>query len=143
MEQFVEFAGNHPGLVVAFSVILGLLAWSFVGESISGIKSLLPQEATLLINHDNAIILDVRQESEYVNGHIINSIHIPLNNLITKINSLEKYRKRPIIANCMSGNRSSSACRTLKKHGFENVFNLKGGVTAWQNANLPLKKGKK
>jgi rhodanese-related sulfurtransferase len=143
MEQIVEFTGNHPGLVIAFGVILGLLVWSFLGESISGIKSILPQDATLLINHENAIILDVRQESEYVNGHIINSIHIPLNNLANKISSLEKYRNRPIIANCMTGNRSSSACRTLKKHGFENVYNLKGGVMAWQNANLPLKKGKK
>lgn len=143
MEQIVEFTGNHPGLVIAFGVILGLLVWSFLGESISGIKSVLPQDATLLINHENAIILDVRQESEYVNGHIINSIHIPLNNLATKISSLEKYRNRPIIANCMTGNRSSSACRTLKKHGFEQVYNLKGGVMAWQNANLPIKKGKK
>lgn len=143
MEQIVEFTGNHPGLVIAFGVILGLLVWSFLGESISGIKSILPQDATLLINHENAIILDVRQDSEYVNGHIINSIHIPLNNLTTKISSLEKYRNRPIIANCMTGNRSSSACRTLKKHGFEKVYNLKGGVMAWQNANLPLKKGKK
>jgi rhodanese-related sulfurtransferase len=143
MEQIVEFTGNHPGLIIAFGVIFGLLVWSFLGESISGIKSVLPQDATLLINHENAIILDVRQESEYVNGHIINSIHIPLNNLATKISSLEKYRNRPIIANCMTGNRSSSACRTLKKHGFEKVYNLKGGVMAWQNANLPIKKGKK
>lgn len=142
MEQFVEFASNHPGLFLALGIVLGLLVWSFLGEQISGVKSLLPQDATLLINHENAIVLDVREDNEYVQGHILNSMHIPLKMLSEKIGRLEKYRNRPIIASCMSGNRSSSACRTLKKNGFEKIHNLKGGIVAWQNANLPLSKGK-
>jgi rhodanese-related sulfurtransferase len=142
MEQFVEFASNHPGLFLALGIVLGLLVWSFLGEQISGVKSLLPQEATLLINHENAIVLDVREDNEFAQGHILNSVHIPLKMLSEKIGRLEKYRNRPIIASCMSGNRSSSACRALKKNGFEKIHNLKGGIVAWQNANLPLSKGK-
>ncbi|MEN8216269.1 MAG: rhodanese-like domain-containing protein [Pseudomonadota bacterium] len=142
MEQFVEFAGNHPGLFLAFAIVSGLLVWSFLGDSLAGVNSLLPQEATMLINHEDAIVLDVREDSEYVQGHILNSVHIPLSMLSEKIARLEKYRKRPIIASCRSGNRSGSACRQLKKNGFEKVHNLKGGIMAWQNASLPLAKGK-
>ncbi|MCK5720738.1 MAG: rhodanese-like domain-containing protein [Thiomargarita sp.] len=142
MEQLIEFVGNHQGLFFAFSIVLGLLFWSLVSEQISGIKSLPPSDAVLLMNHENALIIDVREENEYVEGHILDAMHIPLSTLTGKINRLEKYRTRPIIASCTSGGRSGRACRTLKKDGFENVYNLKGGVVAWKNSNLPLTKGK-
>ncbi len=142
MEQLIEFAGNHPELFMAFFFVLGLLAWNFLSEQISGIASLAPQESILLINHEAAIVLDVREDSEYAQGHILNSIHIPLSTLSGKLARLEKYRSKPIIASCRSGNRSGRACSILKKNGFENLHNLKGGIVAWQNANLPLSKGK-
>ncbi len=142
MEQIFEFIGNHPGLFLALSFVLGLLIWNLLGEQISGIKALLPQETTLLINHDDALMLDVREESEYAQGYIINSMHIPLSKFTDKIGSLEKHRHRPVIVSCQSGARSGQACRQLIKNGFEKVYNLKGGILAWKNANLPLSKGK-
>ncbi len=142
MEQFVEFAGNHTWLFIALGVVLGLLVWNFLASQISGIKSLLPQEATFLINREDAVILDVREDNEYTQGHILNSVHIPLSALSSKLSRVEKYRNRPIIASCMSGSRSGRACSLLKKNGFEKVHNLKGGIVAWQNASLPLTKGK-
>ncbi|MCK5877097.1 MAG: rhodanese-like domain-containing protein [Candidatus Marithrix sp.] len=142
MEQLIEFAGNHSGLFMAFFFVLGLLFWGLIAEQVSGIGALVPQEAILLINHENAMILDVREDSEYSQGHILNSIHIPLSTLPNKLGRLEKYRSKPIIASCRSGNRSGRACGILKKNGFENLHNLKGGIIAWQNASLPLSKGK-
>ncbi|MBE9561787.1 MAG: rhodanese-like domain-containing protein [Proteobacteria bacterium] len=142
MEQLIEFSGNHPELFVAFFFILGFLLWGFLAEQISNIASLVPQEAILLINHENAMVLDVREDSEYSQGHILNSIHIPLSTLSGKLGRLEKYRSKPIIASCRSGSRSGRACSILKKNGFENLHNLKGGILAWQNASLPLSKGK-
>ncbi len=141
-QQIIEFVGNNAGWFLALSVVLGLLVWSFLGDMVTGLKSLLPQEATLLMNHENAVVLDVREDNEYAQGHILNSVHIPLSTLTDKMERLEKYRNRPIIASCMSGNRSGRACGVLKKNGFENVHNLKGGIIAWQNASLPLTKGK-
>ena len=140
MQQLVEFAGNHPYLFLALFVVTGLLIWNLIGERLSGIESLLPHEATQLINREDAVVLDVREESEYKQGHILNSVHIPLSTLSDKINRLEKYRNRPIIASCMTGNRSGNVCSRLKKSGFEKVYNLKGGIYGWQNANLPLTK---
>ena len=142
MEQLVEFIGNHLGLFLALGIVTGLLVWSLLGDKITGINSLLPQEATLLINHENAIVLDVREDNEYNQGHILNSMHIPLSQLSDRISRLEKYHDHPIIASCMSGNRSGRACSLLKKNGFEKVHNLKGGIIAWQNASLPLTKNK-
>lgn len=142
MEQLVEFLGNHPNLFLALGLVSGLLIWNLLGDQISGIKPLLPQEATLLINHEEAVVLDVREDNEYMQGHILNAVHVPLSQLSDKMTRLEKYRDRPIIASCMSGSRSTRACNILKKSGFERIYNLKGGVIAWQNANLPLTKGK-
>ena len=78
--------------------------------------------------------------NEYSSGHIVNSVHIPLSNLKTRISELNKYKNQKIIVSCRSGNRSSQACASLKKEGFEEVFNLSGGVMAWENASLPLVK---
>jgi rhodanese-related sulfurtransferase len=50
---------------------------------------------------------------------------------------LEKYRSKPIITVCRSGARSGQACRILRQHGFERVYNLKGGMQAWAAANMP------
>ena len=95
-------------------------------------------EAVALINHDNALVVDVRTESEFQNGHILNAMHMPLGMFESKIQDLDAYKDRPIIASCQSGNRSGRAISLLKKRGFTNIYNLNGGVMAWQNANLPL-----
>jgi Rhodanese-related sulfurtransferase len=81
MEQLFQFVGNHPTLFLAFGVVGGVLVWSFFGEQLQGIQSVQPQEATLLINHEDAVVIDVREDLEFAQGHIINSLHIPLSAL--------------------------------------------------------------
>ena len=117
-----------------------MLFWSIFGNRIRGIKEVNSAEALQLINHKNAIILDVRQESEYKSGHLLNANLIPLGNLAGRIGELERYRELPIVVVCRSGNRSASACATLGKLGFAQAYNLSGGVIAWQKSNLPLEK---
>jgi rhodanese-related sulfurtransferase len=107
---------------------------------ISGVKQISPQEAVLLFNHEDALVLDVREPSEWSDGHIIKAKHIPLSQLKTRLPDLEKFKNKPIVTVCRSGNRSGSACGTLKKAGFENVFNLAGGMLAWEQAGLPREK---
>jgi rhodanese-related sulfurtransferase len=65
-----------------------------------------------------------------------------MNGLKNQINRLDKHRQKPIIVACRSGAQSSSACKQLHKEGFEKVFNLKGGILAWQDANLPVSRKK-
>lgn len=138
MEQLTTFIGNNWILVGALIVILFLLINSFIGGRLRGFASTSPAEAVRMINRDDALVLDVREESEYQEGHIINAVHVPLSQLNDKLKELEKYKERPIIAACRSGHRSGQASSTLKKAGFDNVYNLSGGILAWKNANLPL-----
>ena len=136
--RILEFVGNHPILFLAFFGTLGLLIASEFSRRLSGMKSIGPVEATQLSNRENAVFLDIRDEAEYRTGHIPAAIHIPLKNLPDRVAELEKNKGVPIVTYCRSGNRSTRAGSILKKHGFENVYNLGGGLQAWQSANLPV-----
>lgn len=138
MDQFITFASHNTILVVAIILVSLMLIHSLVGEKLRGYSSVSPSESTQMINRDDALILDVRESNEYSQGHIINSLHIPLSGLKTRMKDLEKHKAKKIIVACRSGHRSSQACANLKKEGFEQVFNLSGGVMAWESANLPL-----
>ena len=94
--------------------------------------------ATELLNHDDAVFLDIREQSEFSDGHILNTLHIPAGDIDDRIKELEKYRDRPIIVYCTSGQRSVSTCSALFKLGFRKVANLHGGIQAWKTANLPV-----
>jgi len=138
VDLFISFVTHNWMLIIALFVILGMLFFNLFGGRLRGYQAVGPADSVNLINHEEAIVLDVRENKEYQSGHILNSIHIPQSALAKRITELEKYKSRPIIVGCRSGSRSSFACGLLKKQGFENVYNLSGGVMAWQNASLPL-----
>ena len=133
--QFV--VSNIFPISIAFMSGLMLL-WSMFGNRIRGIKEINCIEAMQLINHKNALVLDVRESKEFDSGHVLNSKLVPLGSLRERIGELERFRDRPIVVICRSGNRSNMACALLGKQGFSQAYNLAGGVLAWQKANLPL-----
>lgn len=143
MERLPEFIGNHLFLVTAFMAVAGLLIWNLSGAGIKGLTQIGPLQAVGLMNHENALVVDVRESNEYNQGHVIDSLHIPLGSLENHLNILEKHKDRPLIMSCQSGHRSLQACRTLYKKGFEKLYNMQGGVSAWQHAGLPLTTSKK
>lgn len=114
-----------------------MLLWPLVRQRSIG-PGVSPLQAILMINREDAIVLDVREGAEWSRGHIPNARHIPLSDLPKRIGEIEKYRDRPIIVNCQSGNRSASACGALRKAGFTKVFNLAGGLPAWEQAGQPV-----
>ncbi|NMG68987.1 rhodanese-like domain-containing protein [Parazoarcus communis] len=120
----------------------GWLLFDFIRNQ--GNKSLLsPIEATLLINREEAVVVDVRDQGEYSQGHIPNARHLPLSELARRSNELEKFKERPIILCCASGARSASAIGTLKKAGFEKLYNLRGGLFEWEKAGQPISRKRK
>lgn len=126
---------------ISLALISGaMILWSMFGSQVRGIKDVDTNGALQLINHKNAFILDVRQPEEYKGGHIINAQLIPLGDLQARIGELSKYKDKPVVVVCRSGNRSGSACATLTKQGFTEAYNLAGGMMAWQKANLPTRK---
>ena len=131
---------NQNILLIAIVITSGLgLLWPMffrpVGTAVN------PGEATLLINREDAHILDVREASEFVAGHIPEAINIPGGKLSERLHEIEKYKDKPLIVCCAAGMRSNKACRDLKQNGFEKLYNLSGGVDAWVAASYPLKKG--
>jgi rhodanese-related sulfurtransferase len=140
MPRLLEFVINHWDLFLALAIILFMMFSGGLGSRLRGFKELNAQQAVQLLNHSNALMLDVREDSEYKDGHIIDALHIPLGKLGERMGELEKFREKSIIVSCRSGHRSSNACAKLRKSGFETVYNLKGGVMAWQSAGLPLQK---
>jgi rhodanese-related sulfurtransferase len=136
----VQFISNNI-LAIFTAVFSGImLLWSLFGNRFRGIKEVDSAGALQLINHKNAIVLDVREPKEYDTGHVLNAKLIPLGKLKERMGELEKYRDKPIVVMCRSGNRSGTACFLLGKQGFAQAYNLAGGVQAWQKNNLPLVK---
>jgi rhodanese-related sulfurtransferase len=127
-------------MLVALAVISGaMLLWSFVGSKLSGIEEADTLKATRLFNAD-ALVLDVREDKEYATGHIPKARHIPLAQLASRVQELDKFKAKPVLVTCRSGQRSARACGLLKKAGFTTVYNQAGGIMAWERANLPIEK---
>ncbi len=114
-----------------------MLVFPNLFSKMGGANGLDVPDAVKLINHENALVLDVRENSEFASGHIANARHIPLGQLKNSLDTLEKYKDQPIVVNCKSGARSAMACGVLRKQGFTKVYNLNGGITAWQRAQMP------
>ncbi|MFQ5659814.1 MAG: rhodanese-like domain-containing protein [Gammaproteobacteria bacterium] len=138
MEKIPEFIGNHLFLVSLLIAIVILLFWNIFSGAISGIKQLTPLQATQMMNHENALILDVRLQDDFKKGHILNAVNIPEPDLQPRQKELKKYQKQIVITCCSNGTVSTRVARTLKNGDFENIYCLSGGLLAWQNANLPL-----
>jgi rhodanese-related sulfurtransferase len=137
MWQFLE----NNVLTVSITFISGyMLFWSFYGNRLRGIQEVDSQGAMTLINRQNALVLDVREQGEYDAGHIINSRLIPTGQLKERIGELEKYREHHIVVVCRSGGRATGATAFLNKQGFAKAQLLVGGVMAWQKSNLPLQR---
>lgn len=140
MDQMLEFVSNHMLLNAALVVIVVLIIKMELERFTSGITQVNPFEAIRQLNDEQAIVVDVREAKEFGEGHLKDAIHIPLSDLKNRVTELEKYKDKSVIAYCRSGQRSYSACKTLKKAGFDAVSNLQGGIMAWQNQNMPVSK---
>ena len=136
MEAFIKDNLPWVGLAVFSGGMLLWQTWQARGAG-AGVS---PLQATLMINREDAVMVDVREAAEYGGGHIPNSRHIPFSQFDKRLPELEKFKARAIIVNCASGHRSASACGTLRKAGFAKVFNLSGGISAWDQAGLPITK---
>jgi rhodanese-related sulfurtransferase len=142
MEHIVEFVGKHPLLVAGFVFLAVLLIQDLISGGF-GQNHLDAKGATELINTQDAVVIDVRPNADFLKGHIINAENVPMSGLSGQIERLKKYQGRPIIVSCNSGGQSTLACRQLKKAGFDPVYNLKGGMLAWQNDNFPVSRKRK
>ncbi len=126
--------------LIAVAFVSGaMLVWPMVRRGAGG-PSVNTLEATQLINRQDALVVDVREQAEYAQSHILNARLLSLSQLEARMGDIEKFKDKPVIVYCASGSRSNSAAAILRKSGFSNVANLSGGFAAWQQAGLPVQK---
>lgn len=136
----MQFLQNNY-LLVGLALVSGMmLLWPLISRLLGGAKQVDTLEAVQKINHEDALVIDVREPAEVAQGKIARAKLIPLGELKNRIGELEKHKSKPIIMVCRSGSRSAGACGMLSKQGFSEVYNLAGGMIAWQQSNLPVEK---
>ena len=135
----MKFVLDNIFLIAVAFVSGAMLVWPLVRRGAGG-SSVNTLEATQMINRQDALVLDVREQAEFAASHILNARGLPLSQIDARLGDIEKFKDKPVIVYCASGNRSGAAAAALRKHGFSNVVNLSGGFGAWQQAGLPVQK---
>lgn len=90
-----------------------------------------------------AVLLDVREPDEYQESHVPGSVHVPLGQLKSRLQEIRALGSKPVAIICRSGRRSSIAAELLMQSGWTNVYNVQGGMIAWEKAALPIVQGRK
>lgn len=140
MQEYIDFARNNFLIVAGFIGVLGFIIKTELSRVSRKYKQIGVNEAVMLLNKDNTVVLDVREDKEIQGGLIKGARHITLGQLSDKIGNVGKNKQDPVLVYCRSGSRSGHACQQLTKAGYEDVSNLAGGILAWESANLPIAK---
>ena len=117
----------------------GMLIWPLIRGGMGG-PAIDNLQATLLMNQQDAMVVDVREPAEFETGRIIGARNVPLPQIDARAADLRKNKGKPVVVYCASGTRSAAAVAAFKKHGYEKVFSLNGGLAAWKEAGLPTEK---
>ena len=141
MQQLVEFIGNHPILATAWVVLAVLIIYSYIETIFSPVKQLSTREVTILMNKEDAAVVDIRSKGDFKKGHILGATHLAPEAVSSgDFNKLEKLKNKPIIVVCAMGMTAKRTALQMLKAGFSQVTVLKGGMGSWQGEGLPVKK---
>lgn len=138
MLQFIEFVGNNFLLVGIFVVLLILF---IANETSRGGRTISNQELVTLMNHNQAVVVDLRTSKEFSEGHITGALHIPYTSITSRMTEIERHKEKPIVLTCKLGQHSGATGAQLRKAGFKNIQRLAGGMNGWRMGNMPVVKG--
>ena len=141
-EQLQAFASASPMLSLALVGLTLAIIVTEIGRLFRGYKALRPAELTPLINQENALVVDLSASGDFEKGHIAGSRNIAPSQFDPENKTVAAARQLPVVVVCRNGTASAAAAKRLKKAGFEKVYWLDGGIAAWQQADLPLVKGR-
>ncbi len=128
---------NWP-LFLALVFIIILLLMNSARGKLLGFKEIKIAEAVQMMNRDDPVVIDARSPEEFSQGHILNALNIPHDQMQARLGELEPYKSDKIIVYCRTGQRSAKAASILAKNGFTAVYKMNGGMLSWQGANLPV-----
>ncbi|MDG2088566.1 MAG: rhodanese-like domain-containing protein [Arenicellaceae bacterium] len=134
LEQFfIENLVLFIPLFTAFGLFFALPSIASIGGSSSVSALQLPQ-----LQRSDHIIIDVSTNSEFAKGHLPGALNLPLEELQKNPSKLNKHKNKNLIFTCPNGNKSITAGKCLKKLGFEKLYHLSGGLTAWERESFPI-----
>jgi rhodanese-related sulfurtransferase len=137
MDPLLQHFTAHPFLASAAGVLLLAVVAYELRQRAHSAASVSPTEAVRMMN-DGAVLVDVRSVNQFKDGHIAGARNVPGDQVADGAKALEKFRDKTIITCCESGVTSGAAARKLTELGFKQVFNLRGGLAAWRQDNLPV-----
>ena len=140
--DLLAFAGRHPILLLALAGLTLAIVFNELASLLRGVKGVGPAALTALINRDNALVVDLRPQADFEKGHIPGARNVQMSQFDPENKQLAAARSLPVVLVCKAGQTSSGAAARLRKAGFERVYVLDGGIGAWQQADLPLAKGR-
>ena len=142
MDRLLAFAGENALLSLALLGLTLALVYTEVSRLFSGFKPVNPAGLTALINRQDALLVDVSPLGDFEKGHIAGARNVLVSQFDPESKLLAKARELPVAVTCRSGSASADAAKRLVKAGFKNVYWLDGGIASWQQASLPLVKGR-
>lgn len=142
LDELLAFAGRHPYLSLALAAITAAILYTELARLFRGYKALRPAELTALVNRENALVVDLSPSADFERGHIPGSRNVAPSQFDPENPQIARAKALPVVAVCRTGQASAAAAARLKKAGFEQVYWLDGGIAAWQQADLPLVRGR-
>jgi rhodanese-related sulfurtransferase len=142
LHRLPEFVGNHTMLVLLFASVLVAWIGSEASRLFRGYREITPGALTQMINRESPLVVDLSSNQDFEKGHIPGARHVPLSQFDPENKELAGVRELPVAVYCKTGTTSAQAATRLVKAGFKHVFWLGGGLGAWQQADLPLMRGK-
>ena len=143
LHKLPEFVGHHMALSALFMVLLVALIATHIGTLFSKVKELSPAGLTALINRETPLLIDISPRDSFDKAHVPGSRHVAMSQFDHENKNLAKAKELPVVLICRSGQTASKAAQRLVKAGFSHVYVLAGGMSAWQEAQLPVAKGNK
>jgi rhodanese-related sulfurtransferase len=136
--EFIQFLQSELLLTGTLFALIILLIVNIYSEKYRKYQVVDTNGAVSLMDDDELIILDVREEKERSVGFLTNDLNIPMGQVKAKMDSLDKSKN--ILVYCKSGTRSDRIADILSKNDFQKVSSLKGGFNAWLKADLPIQR---
>tara|TARA_Y100000815_G_C13121836_1_gene417147 strand:+ start:248 stop:676 length:429 start_codon:yes stop_codon:yes gene_type:complete len=140
MAQYLDFMIQQwmlSGLLLAVLIAIVINELRFKSLMTTALNN---QQAIELINHQQAIVIDIREPDLFRQGHLLRAMNLPYQQWQNKKSKLNKFKQKPLIIVCAQGLLSPKVVKELNEDGFESVYRLSGGITSWQQEQYPLSK---
>jgi rhodanese-related sulfurtransferase len=140
MKQILPFIQNHWMLCSALAAVLIALIFEEIRGKMGGIPKISAQTVTLLLNRENAVVVDLRVQPAFISGHVLGAINVAYADFDAHLKKIESHKNHALILLSDNETHAASIGAKLQKQGFTKVYILANGLQAWKDAHLPLTK---